>query len=64
MTQKELLYIEDAIGHEKSIISICNDTISKLQNEELVNFINQEIENHNTILTNLTNLLEAKSNGW
>jgi len=24
MTQKELLYVEDAIGHEKNIISISN----------------------------------------
>ena len=26
MTQKELLYVEDAMGHEKSIISIVTET--------------------------------------
>ena len=29
MTQKELLYVEDAIEHEKSIIDIINNTINK-----------------------------------
>ena len=31
MTQKELLYVEDAIGHEKNIISICNETLNCLE---------------------------------
>ena len=28
MTQKELLYVEDAINHERNIICICKDIIS------------------------------------
>ena len=34
MTQKELLYLEDAIGHEKNIISIVEDTKERLEDEE------------------------------
>ena len=33
MTQKELLYVEDAIGHEKSIISIVTETINNLKDK-------------------------------
>ena len=46
MTQKELLYVEDAIGHD--------DRIS--------NLISSEINNHETIKNNLLNMLEVKSN--
>ena len=28
MTQKELLYVEDAIGHEQNIIKIINESLS------------------------------------
>ena len=31
MTQKELSYLEDAVNHEKSIISICNDISSNFE---------------------------------
>ena len=36
MTQKELLYLEDAIGHEQNIISIIEEKIEKLVDEKLV----------------------------
>ena len=49
MTQKELLYFEDAIGHEKNIISICEDIASKLENEELVTFMQNEIQTHQSM---------------
>ena len=39
MTQKELLYFEDAVGHECSIISILEDTKNKLEDSSLVDFI-------------------------
>ena len=39
MTQKELLYVEDAIGHEKTIISNVIDYINCLQDENLINFM-------------------------
>ena len=39
MTQKELLYVEDAIGHESSIISILTENINNLENDELKDFM-------------------------
>lgn len=62
MTQKELLYYEDAIGHEKNIIKICEESIKNLEDEKLVSFMQEEITMHNNLLNNLINKLEGESN--
>ena len=62
MTQKELSYVEDAIGHEQNIITIIEDTISRLQDEELKSFMETELSNHKSMEERLTNLLEGKTN--
>ena len=62
MTQKELLYVEDAIGHEKSIITICEETLKNLQDESLKSFIESEIQKHTSMKEKLMNQLEVKSN--
>ena len=62
MTQKELLYIEDAIGHEQNIISICEDTINNLEDSNLVSFMKNEVKKHTSTKEKLTKILEAKSN--
>ena len=64
MTQKELLYVEDAIGHEKVIIDVCNYMLEELQDDELVSFISDEIKKHEELKNELMNMLEAKSNEW
>ena len=64
MTQKELSYVEDAIGHESNIIKIINITLSNLQDENLISFMNEELTTHESMKTKLMNLLEAKSNEW
>ena len=61
MTQKELSYVEDAIGHEKNIIKIINLTISNLQDEKLITFMNEELNTHTNMLEKLMNHLEAKA---
>ena len=61
MTQKELLYVEDAIGHEKSIISILNDGIQKLENEELIVFLENQVTEHTNRQEKLTSMLEVKA---
>ena len=63
MTQKELSYVEDAIGHEQNIISICNETVKMLTDEELITFIQEEINKHTENKQKLINLLEVKTNG-
>ena len=62
MTQKELLYLEDAIGHEQSIISICNEALNNLSDEKLVSFMNGEIKKHTNTKEKLIKMLEDKSN--
>lgn len=62
MTQKELLYIEDAIGHENNIIKICEETIKFLQDDNLKTFIQNEISKHTTMKEKLMYTLGAKAN--
>ena len=62
MTQKELLYVEDAIGHEKSIISICNEAVNCLEDKNLIKFMKNEIKKHEQTENKLLSMLEAKSN--
>lgn len=63
MTQKELSYLEDAVGHEKSIIKILEESIKNLSNEELINFMTDELDIHNNLKESLMNKLEEKANG-
>ena len=62
MTQKELSYVEDAIGHENNIIKIINITISNLEDENLISFMNEELNTHKNMLEKLMNHLEGKAN--
>ena len=62
MTQKELLYLEDAVEHEKSIIRICNDLLSKLDNSEHASFMQNEIKLHEEYKDKLISLLKEKAN--
>ena len=58
MTQKELLYVEDAIGHEENMICIIKDTINNLSSKDLVNFLKTELKKHETQKQKLLNKLE------
>lgn len=62
MTQKELSYFEDAIGHECNIIKILEDAKNNLQDENLVTFVNNELEIHKVLKEKLMNTLEEKVN--
>ena len=61
MTKKELLYLEDAINHEKSIISICSDIVLKV-GDEYKDYFNSQISSHKNLLNNLMMLLKEKAN--
>lgn len=63
MTQKELLYMEDAIGHESSIIKIIENSINNLKNEDLISFMNEELQKHKNTKQSLINIMEEISNG-
>ena len=62
MTQKELSYVEDAIVHESNIIKIINEGIKNLEDENLVTFMEVELNTHTSMKEKLMNLLEEKSN--
>ena len=64
MTQKELNYVEDAIGHEQNIIKILEFTKSNIQNENLKTFIDSEYNIHISMKEYLLNMLEGKINEW
>ena len=64
MTKKELLYLKDAIEHEKNIISVCEETLNFLEEEELINFIEKEVKKHKKTENELMCVMEDKSNEW
>lgn len=62
MTQKELLYIEDAIGHETSVIAYLNNAINNLEDEELTSYIQDVIKKHENTKKKLIKKLEDNTN--
>ena len=61
MTQKELLYLEDAINHEISIINILHDTIKNMKDKKLKDFLKKEESNHSITKERLLSVLKEKS---
>ena len=57
MTSKELLYLEDALGHEKFFQTQCRQTAQCLQDAELKACVEQMAEKHRQIYQNLYGLL-------
>lgn len=46
MSPKELLYIEDALGHEQQMKKSCTDFANQLQDTELKNFVQELCNKH------------------
>lgn len=63
MTQKELSYLEDAIHHEESLISICEEFIKNVSDENLAIYFEDEVRTHSEIKNRLLEILEVKSHG-
>ena len=57
MSPKELLYIEDALGHEVQMKAACTDFQSKLQDPDLKNFVNQITQKHTECFNRMYGLL-------
>ena len=51
MSPKELLYIEDALGHTKQIKTVCTDFSNQLGDTELANFVSQIAQNQQMVLS-------------
>lgn len=61
MTQKELLYVEDAIGHEKNIISIIQESLQFVEDEEIASFLEKEMKKHQNMEDKMMNFLEGEA---
>lgn len=57
MTNKELLYVEDALGHEQHCKTQCCDAAQRIQDGELKSFAEQLEQQHNNIFQNFLSLL-------
>ena len=62
MTQKELAYVEDAIGHESNIITILQETIKNIEDERLKKFLQTELSGHTKTKEKLISKLEESAN--
>ena len=62
MTQKELLYIEDAYMHETNIISYLEELNEKIDDEDLLSFIKKEIKSHASYKEKLLDIVKEKTN--
>ena len=57
MSPKELLYIEDALGHEQFLKTQCQDTANNLQDGELKNYVSQPVMKHDELFKQFYNLV-------
>lgn len=57
MTNKELLYIEDALGHEEFLKTSSCEASKNLQDPELANYMKQLETKHNEIYNRIFKLL-------
>jgi hypothetical protein len=57
MSPKELLYIEDALGHTKQIKTVCTDFSSQLGDVELSNFVSDLAKKQQSTFDKFYNLL-------
>lgn len=57
MTSKELLYIEDALGHENFMKTCSKNTSSQLKDVNLSTYIGQLEQKHTELFNKFLNLL-------
>ena len=60
MTQKELLYVEDAICHEKNILAYLENMLEQLDDEDIEDIVNEHIQNHQNLKDDLMNVLKEE----
>ena len=59
MSPKELMYIEDALGHEKQLKDCCTNFTNMLQDAPLKNFVQDLCTRHQTNFDKFYNLLNG-----
>ncbi len=59
MSPKELLYIEDTLGHEKQLKTICCEFANQIQDMQLKTFISQMSAKHEELYNKFFSLLNC-----
>ncbi len=62
MTEKELLYVEDAINHEIYMITTCKEVEDCLTDDNLVKLVKKLGRKHESILSMFMDLLSEEEN--
>ena len=57
MTPKELLYIEDALGHTKFLMTQCNLAVNQLTDPALKQQVQQLVNSNQKLFTQFYNLV-------
>ncbi len=57
MTEKELLYVEDALGHEQHVQAECQNAVNQLQDNELRHLSRDMEQKHRAIFQSFYDLL-------
>lgn len=57
MTSKELLYVEDALGHEQYFQTACKEAAGQMHDAELKTCIEQMAQKHQQIFQSFYSLL-------
>lgn len=57
MSPKELLYIEDALGHEQFLKTQCQEAVQNLKDTELQNYAQQLMSKHQQLFSQFYNLV-------
>ncbi len=57
MTNKELLYVEDALGHEQYFQTRCSEIASQISDSELKETTQKMQRQHQSLYTSFINLL-------
>lgn len=62
MTQKELLYMEDAIGHEQNLDTILTNYSDTIENKNLKSFLKKLAKKHKNLEEKLLKVMENITN--
>lgn len=62
MTEKELLYMEDAVGHEQNLETIFTNFSDAIEDPKLSAFIEKLSKKHQDLSKKLLNVMEEISN--
>ena len=57
MSPKDLLYVEDALGHEKILKAQCQQALNELTDPELKGFVQQMMNDHQQLFSQFYQLV-------